>query len=116
MIFLDSRLKNEVTNLEYINLENWVQQKSFQGGLRRFYRKKHVPRLQSCPAYGKGWISIIISDIISLVTLDLEHAIVRFGDENNRGKFVKQKEATLQGSHTSVFLATISAILIEQKQ
>ena len=116
VIIPDNTMKNEVTNLEFIKFENWVQQKSFQRGLRRLYRKKHVPRFQSCLAHAKSWISILISDIIELVTLDLENAIVRFGDENHRGKFVQQKDGIPQGSHTSVFLATISAIFIEQKQ
>ena len=71
MILPDSRLKNEVKNLEFIKFENWVQQKSFQRGLRRLYRKKHALRLQSCQSYAKGWILILISDIINLVTLDL---------------------------------------------
>ena len=79
--------------------------------LRRLYREKLETRMQTSRSYARDWICIHWKQIIEIVKVDLQNAVVQFG----ASEFLLQTAGIPQGSPSSVFLANLAASFLEYR-
>ncbi|MAD44972.1 MAG: hypothetical protein CMH98_08210 [Oceanospirillaceae bacterium] len=99
-------------NALFLNFTSWKQLRSYRNGLRRQWREKFRPIfMQKIEDKPKGYAVIKISDIFKAIELDLDNAIIKFGENI----FMRQILGITQGSPIAVFEAVLTAVYLEDK-
>ena len=89
----------------FMKFEEFCQTRNYKNKLRRIYKERPTFFFSNRRTPDKGYISILISDIYTATILDLDHAVVFFGETP-----LLQLDGSPQGSPMSMSNATAVAV------